>query len=271
MRRSYPLGIYSFTALALLALAQPGYGDTTQSKIREGVSSYQKQEYEKASQLFQDAYAKQPENSELAYNLANSNYKSGKFDQATDAYTKAMNSDDSSLKQKALYNSGNALYRMKRLEDAAAAYKKSLELNPNDMDAKFNLEFVREQLKKQKQQNDKKKQDKENQESSKDKQSGNDQQQNNSDQENQQQESKNKKEDNQSQQNKNQQEQEKQKNKENKNTPQQFAQNSRQKPEMSKEEAEQWLRSLTENPKKLIQKQIQDQLKQEKVPVGNDW
>jgi hypothetical protein len=40
---------------------------------------------------------------------------------------------------------------------------------------------------------------------------------------------------------------------------------------MDKEEAEQWLRAVNENPKKFVQRQIQDNLKKEKAPVGNDW
>ena len=46
---------------------------------------------------------------------------------------------------------GNALFRMNKLKESIVAYKKALELDPTDMDAKFNLEFVREQVKNKKQ------------------------------------------------------------------------------------------------------------------------
>ncbi|MCH8157233.1 MAG: tetratricopeptide repeat protein, partial [Nitrospinae bacterium] len=60
-------------------------------------------------------------------------------------------------------NMGNAFYRTGKLEESAAAYKKALELDPSDMDAKFNLEFVREQIEKKKQEQQKQKQDKKDQ------------------------------------------------------------------------------------------------------------
>jgi tetratricopeptide (TPR) repeat protein len=48
---------------------------------------------------------------------------------------------------KGYYNSGNVLYREGKWEEAIGAYKKALELNPNDEDAKYNLEFVRQKIK----------------------------------------------------------------------------------------------------------------------------
>ncbi|GIT65530.1 MAG: hypothetical protein Ct9H300mP23_11570 [Nitrospinota bacterium] len=39
---------------------------------------------------------------------------------------------------------------MGKLKEAEKTYKNVLALDPSDMDAKFNLEFVREQLKKKK-------------------------------------------------------------------------------------------------------------------------
>ena len=270
MRHQYALAIL----LAALILLWPanGNGETLDSKVRNGVSRYEKQQYETASQLFQDAYAKQPDNGQLAYNLANSDYKSGKFDKALGAYAKAMTGGPA-LKQKSLYNSGNALFRMGKLEDAAEAYKKSLELNSKDVDAKFNLEYAREQIKKQKQQqkqnnqnSDKQQnQDKQNQDPSKQQDTKQDQQQPKKHGEDSR-ETKDQK--NQNQSNQNQEGQNQSPDKHNA----QSTQPKMSKAEMTKEEADQWLSSLVENPKKFTQKQIQEQLKQTKEsPVGNDW
>ena len=51
------------------------------------------------------------------------------------------------IKQKSIYNMGNTLYQMNKLEESVLAYKKALELDSTDMNAKYNLEFVREQIK----------------------------------------------------------------------------------------------------------------------------
>ena len=56
---------------------------------------------------------------------------------------------------------GNALFRMNKLEESIMAYKKALELDPSDMESKFNLEFVREQIKKKKQNQNKSEKNKE--------------------------------------------------------------------------------------------------------------
>ena len=59
---------------------------------------------------------------------------------------------------------GNTLYQMNKLEESVLAYKKALELKSTDMKAKYNLEFVREQIKK----NQKNEEKKDNPEKSKD-------------------------------------------------------------------------------------------------------
>ncbi len=44
---------------------------------------------------------------------------------------------------------GNAAYKAGKKDEAIAAYKKALDLNPNDPDAKYNLEYLLYQPKKQ--------------------------------------------------------------------------------------------------------------------------
>lgn len=119
------------------------------SAIQEGIADYQQKNYPQAESHFSNAAKELPDNPNLNYNLANSQYKIGKFQEALQTYSKAMVGESApELKRKALYNTGNALFRLGKLEEAATAYKKALELDPKDMDAKFNLEFVREQIKK---------------------------------------------------------------------------------------------------------------------------
>ena len=57
-------------------------------------------------------------------------------------------SQDIQLEKKSLYNIGNCRYRQGRLEEAVEYYKQALDLDPQDQDAKYNLEFVREEIKK---------------------------------------------------------------------------------------------------------------------------
>ena len=88
-------------------------------------------------------------------------YRQGQYQQAYDLFQDA-------------YNQGNALAFQGQIEQAIASYEKALNENPNDMDAKFNKEYLEKQL-----QNQDKNQSKENQDSS------DNQQQNQSDSDNQ--------------------------------------------------------------------------------------
>ena len=135
--------------LAFLALPVKGYGDSSDKNMREGLSLYRQNEFEKAEKSFLEARRDKPDDPALTYNLANSQYKTGKFLEALQGYTSTIDeAEESSLTRNSLYNAGNSLYRMGRMEEAAAAYKKALELDPGDMDTKFNLEFVQQQIKK---------------------------------------------------------------------------------------------------------------------------
>ncbi|MDA0690555.1 MAG: tetratricopeptide repeat protein [Nitrospinae bacterium] len=153
-----PVLFFTLSTLLLLFGTEAGWAASASSAIQEGIVDYQQKDYAKAESNFSKAAQELPDNPNLNYNLGNSQYKAGKFKEALQTYTKAMVEESPpELKGKALYNTGNALFRLGKLEEAATAYKKALEVDPKDMDAKFNLEFVREQLKKKKE--EQKKQD----------------------------------------------------------------------------------------------------------------
>ena len=127
--------------------------DQADSNIQEGLNQYQEGLFPKAEKNFAEALSNRPDDRRLDYNLGSSYYKQGKYQEALQDYTQSA-SDDSypQLKKNSLYNSGNALFKMGKLKEAEKTYKKVLTLDPSDMDAKFNLEFVREQLKKKEEQ-----------------------------------------------------------------------------------------------------------------------
>ena len=51
------------------------------------------------------------------------------------------------LKAKAWYNFGNTQYRLGQFDKAIEAYRNALNLNPNDLDAKYNLELLQKKKK----------------------------------------------------------------------------------------------------------------------------
>ena len=140
--------------LLLLLIISPVYADQADSNIQEGLKHYDEGQFPEAEKSFSEARLVRPKDRRLDYNLGSSYYKQGKYKEALQDYSHAAGepSEDSILQKNSLYNSGNALFKMGKLEDAEKVYKKVLSLDPSDMDTKFNLEFVREQLKKKEEQ-----------------------------------------------------------------------------------------------------------------------
>ena len=245
----------------------PVLAQSVDSNIQEGISEYRQQNFEQAEINFSRAQKEQPDNPRLNYNLANSHYKNGKYPEALKSYTHTTGNDaPPELKKNSLYNSGNTLYRMGKLEESISAYKKALEISPEDMDAKFNLEFVREKLK-EKNQQDQKQNSSQNEDSD-----GN----NNPQQTPSSNNDANKKDDRQNQAQKdNQETSEEPKQDTDPSTPEQKESNptelaGNQGNSISKDQAEQWLSGLDEDLKKFSQKQARQE--KENAPVSNrDW
>ncbi len=95
------------------------------------------------------------------YNAGVAAYRSNDFARAATTFEQATASPDRTLQQRAFYNLGNASYRLGESdptraqplwERAIKSYESALALEPNDADAKYNLEFVKKKLEELKQQ-----------------------------------------------------------------------------------------------------------------------
>jgi Ca-activated chloride channel family protein len=109
-------------------------------------AAYEAGAYDQAVQGFIDRQVEQPDEPALALNLGSAYYGMRDFESADQAFGRAALAADPQLRQQALYNLGNSAYRQGRLEEAVALYQTALELDPEDQDAKFNLEFVRDEI-----------------------------------------------------------------------------------------------------------------------------
>ncbi len=118
------------------------------SKPKEGIKMYNTKDYDKALSTFLDAQIDSPDDPLLQYNIGNTCYRMGNYEEASRNYLSAANmAKDIELEEKAYYNLGNSAYRMGKLDEAVNWYMKALELKPDDEDAKHNLEFVRNEIK----------------------------------------------------------------------------------------------------------------------------
>jgi Ca-activated chloride channel homolog len=244
-----------------------------------GQSDYLKGNFKEAAKNFGSALSESPDNASLAYNLANSQYRQGQFDKALQSFNQAATlSQNSTLKQNAYYNSGNVLFNLGKLEQAIDSYKKALELDPNDLDTKYNLEFSREQLKKRQKKDDQKK-------------SSNNNDKNSEKQDSKKSDSQDKNKDSKENQESNSQQDDNEKNPDskkpkpiednpensennqeagNKNIDESQSAEISQQDGLSKQQAEQWLLSINENRKKFGQMKAK-KLKPNPKYRGKDW
>jgi len=257
----------------LFSMARPAEADSVYGKMKKAEESYEREAYAEALEGFLDAQVERPEDIRLKYNVGSTQYRVRGFEEAEEAFWAAANAGDPELKQKAFYNLGNTAYRQGKLEEAVAHFKQALDLDPEDEDARFNLEFVREEIKRrlnEAQEREKKEQE--------EKQDGQTCQQPQPQQGESQEGEQQKQDSQQGGQEKAQQPeprqpeqgQEQQVSQENKD-PAGDRQQAEPAREMSSEEAERWLNTLDEEQKEMARKQVRKALGGRPRIPGKDW
>ncbi|HEX2683026.1 MAG TPA: VWA domain-containing protein [Ferruginibacter sp.] len=147
------LFLFSLSLLPKITFAQD-----QKSLIKKGNDAYEKKDYEKAVTNYQQAITKSPADPVAQYNLGNALYKNKKTDDAVQAYDNALsNAGSDADKAKAFYNKGVVLQNNKKLPECIEAYKNALKLDPQDEDARQNLQrALQEQKEQQKKEKEKK-------------------------------------------------------------------------------------------------------------------
>lgn len=141
---------------AALCLSQAGglrAADGAGALARKGNSAYGKKDWPKAFEYYSRAMEKAPADKKLNFNTGDAFYRMEEYGKAGEFFGQAAAAPR--LAARASYNRGNALYMSGDLQGAVASYRQSLLLNPNDENAKYNLQKALEQQKQQKQQNNK--------------------------------------------------------------------------------------------------------------------
>lgn len=117
--------------------------------IETGNQYYRQQQYEKAEAEYRKVLETSPDNRIAKFNLANALIRQDKTDDAA-ALLAELNTTDTraDLRSKAFYNQGVMFSQQKKLEESIEAYKESLRLDPNDKEARENLQKALLELKK---------------------------------------------------------------------------------------------------------------------------
>lgn len=168
-RRKKMGGVAAIILLLSLSFAPRAY-------CSRGEEAYKQKDYLQASEYYLQKLEKSPDDPELLYNYGTAAFKNNLYDDAIEAFTKALKSDDIELQQKAYYNRGNSYYQkgaeaqqadpkaaINQWQEALSSLDSALKLNPGDADAKHNQQIIKKQLEELEKQQQQEQQDKQNQ------------------------------------------------------------------------------------------------------------
>jgi Ca-activated chloride channel family protein len=215
--------------------------------IREGNSEYAKNNFSESEVSYRKAIDKNKQSPNAVFNIGDALYKQKKYEDAGKQFIESTGqNEDRNKKADGLYNLGNSLLQANKVEESIDAYKSSLKLKPENMQAKYNLAYAQDLLKKQQQQKQQQqKQDKDKNDKNKgDKEKNKEDQNDNKNQKNNQQKDQN-------------------------NTDQQKQQPQQQ--QISKEDAQRLLNALANDEKKVQEKVKLAKAVKEHVRTVKNW
>lgn len=135
-------------------------GSRAKKEVKKGNLLYNKGEFQDALKKYEEALLDNPDSDVVNFNLGSALYKTNDYKKAITHFEKSLVSDDESLEQNASYNVGNTKYKygiaqegtdlnsaVDLLRQSLRHYERAMELDPEDEDAKYNYEFVKEELK----------------------------------------------------------------------------------------------------------------------------
>ncbi|MDO6595728.1 aerotolerance regulator BatC [Oceanihabitans sp. 2_MG-2023] len=127
------------------------------------------EDYVSAEMEYRKAISEQPNYAVGAYNLGNSYYKKGIFDEALYRLKQtAKYATTKDEKYRAFHNIGNVLMEDKQCKEAAEAFKNALRNNPTDNETRYNYALAKECAEQQQDQQDQEDKQDENKEDQKD-------------------------------------------------------------------------------------------------------
>ena len=138
-----------FSIAVIFLVSLPAKSQDDEKAIQKGNGYYKQQQFEKAAVEYNRVMAANPANTTAKFNLANSLQKQGKQEEALKEFSALIEkTTEKDLKSKSYYNKGVVLTGQKKLEESIEAYKNALRQNPDDKEARENLQKALLELKK---------------------------------------------------------------------------------------------------------------------------
>jgi Ca-activated chloride channel family protein len=136
--------LVTFFLIAAAANAQ----EEKKGPVQIGNDFYRQGQYDKAAAEYEKALAEKSDNT-TKFNLASATYRQGKTEEAKKAFAEISTTEkEPELQSKSYYNQGAILSKEKKLEESIEAYKNALRKNPDDRQARENLQKALLELKK---------------------------------------------------------------------------------------------------------------------------
>jgi tetratricopeptide (TPR) repeat protein len=142
-------------AVICLAIISPAlYGQEEREYIRKGNRLYKKGEFAGSEGMYRRAEEQTGSGNDAIFNLGDALYKQNRYSEASAEFSRAAKAGETDSLKRAdgLYNLGNSLLKEQKFGESINAYINSLKLNPDNLQAKYNLAYAQDQLKKQEEQ-----------------------------------------------------------------------------------------------------------------------
>ncbi len=238
-----------------------GYSQKEKKRVRQGNTEFSEGNYPDAEKEYRKALMEKPGYIKGTFNLGDAMYEQENYEESNKLFTEVVEREATpDQKADAYYNLGNTFMKENKFQESIDAYKNSLRLEPDNSDAKYNLEYARKKLKEQQQQQQQNK-DK-NQDQDKKDQDKKDQDQKDQDKKDQDKDKENKDQEKKDQDKKDQNNGDQKKDQQQKQEPQQI----------SKQDAQRMLDALSNDEKKTLQKLQKQKAKAVKGKKSDiDW
>ncbi len=149
----------SIIILAVIAGSAQAAGASVKEDVKNGNILYNKGDFNGAAKKYGLALADKSDRDVASFNLGAALYKDKSYSGGMDSFNKAIAFGGDHLRQESDYNIGNSYFRIgnskeakdykgakESYETALKFYKRSIDLNPVDLDAKFNYEITARRL-----------------------------------------------------------------------------------------------------------------------------
>jgi len=135
-----------FSCFLLFVLNQVE-AQSTHAPLRKGDRAYDRVQYKEAEKHYRIAADHEVGNPKAVYNLGNTLYQQGKFEDAAQLFEQVASATQPLSDQAdARHNLGDAFLKQRKYKEAVQAYEESLRLRPADPGTKQNLQMAKKRL-----------------------------------------------------------------------------------------------------------------------------